>query len=538
MSDAPESHPAPLSGHVASEPTGALFTTIAVALTAYVVGYPFTLATAPPLTDFPFHAAQIAIVRHYFDPAFHFREQFSFHPLSVPYVSFYALGALFSLVFSVGVASKLAAVVLLSLVPVGLATLFYGMNKSPLWGLSGLAFTWSTVTQWGFLNFMGAIGLFAMSVGYALLVCRRPTRARRVMLAVSLLAVFFTHVFRLPFALLSVLLAGALVYPATRTFSPLVLPLVPALALFVLWLGIRPPGLGISVHELGFHPERLREMGILLFGSYLPFDGAPMTPEGATEREIARRIVAVLAFAITLATVLFFTEGRARGRSERERAWGVGVTVLGLALAGGLMLGYLMLPYEAGNWFYVYPREVVAAAIFAASAAPDLPRGLLQRLGFSVLFAVAALPMTRFVSARFAEFEEATEDFRQILPLVPKAPRLYYLMFWLGGSAKRVSPFLHLPAWIQVERGGSLAFHFVQWHHTPIHYKEGGPDVPPPYAERTEWTPQFFDVKRDGAWFDTFLVRHRIDPHELFDADPSIHLTARRGTWWLYRRSR
>jgi len=31
-------------------------------------------------------------------------------------------------------------------------------------------------------------------------------------------------------------------------------------------------------------------------------------------------------------------------------------------------------------------------------------------------------------------------------------------------------------------------------------------------------------------------VRHRMDPQELFAPDPTIHLVAREGTWWLYRR--
>src|SRR5206468_1730509 len=145
--------------------------------------------------------------------------------------------------------------------------------------------------------------------------------------------------------------------------------------------------------------------------------------------------------------------------------------------------------------FYVYPREIVASGLVAMSVAPDLPRGLLQRVAFVLLFAMGALPMSRFVSARFRDFETSTADFRQILESVPKAPRLLYLVCWLGDSAKRVSPFLHLPAWIQAEKGGSLAFHFVQWGHSPIRYRAPGPDVPPRFADHFEWSPQYFRVE-------------------------------------------
>ena len=91
---------------------------------------------------------------------------------------------------------------------------------------------------------------------------------------------------------------------------------------------------------------------------------------------------------------------------------------------------------------------------------------------------------------------------------------------------------------MQAEKGGSLDFHFVQWNHSLIHYRAGSPDVPPLLAERFEWTPQYFRVNEHGTWFDTFLVRHRMDPSELFTPDPSLRLTAHRGTWWLYQRQR
>jgi hypothetical protein len=67
----------------------------------YVIVYPFTLSKLPPITDLPFHATSISIFRHYWDPSFHFREQFTLHPLEVPYISMYLLGVLFALVLPV-----------------------------------------------------------------------------------------------------------------------------------------------------------------------------------------------------------------------------------------------------------------------------------------------------------------------------------------------------------------------------------------------------------------------------------------------------
>lgn len=174
---------------------------MAVAASAYVIGYPFMVVRYPPMTDLPFHASDVSIFRHYWDPSYGFDRQFTLQPFKVPYMSLYALGALLALALPMHVAVKAAAAITLALLPAGLAVLFHGMKKSPLWGLLGLSAVWMHLTHWGFINFVGAIGLFALCVGFALLIADRPTRGRQLGLALGLIAVFFTHLFRYPFTL-------------------------------------------------------------------------------------------------------------------------------------------------------------------------------------------------------------------------------------------------------------------------------------------------------------------------------------------------
>src|SRR5882672_4962673 len=90
---------------------------LAVALAFYVVVYPFWLTAYPPITDLPFHAAETSILRHYLDPTWHFKEQFSLHPFDAPYVSMYVIGFLFSLVMPIAAATKAMAIVMLALMP-------------------------------------------------------------------------------------------------------------------------------------------------------------------------------------------------------------------------------------------------------------------------------------------------------------------------------------------------------------------------------------------------------------------------------------
>ena len=530
MADAPRFRPA----GVRSDGTEPVLVVAALSLAAYVLVYPFSQARYPPLTDLPFHAAQASILRHYFDPAFHFEEQFTIHPLEAPYVSMYAIGALSAFVLPITAAAKVMAVSMLALVPAGLAVLLRGMKKNPLWAVLGLGLAWCTISQWGFFSYLGATGLLAMSTGLGLMVVDEPTPARKLMLGASLVAIFFTHVYRFPFAIASVVLSSWLVFPITRRFSVLARPLAPGLLLFALWLAIRPTHLD-AFAQLGVHFERLGYVVEHLFGSYLPPEGFPPTAEGNAEHAIAMCSFGFVALAGVVAFAL-----RAAERSppdDAAKAWSRRVTAFVLLYAAGLFVLYLTLPLQVGQWFFVYPREIVGVAVFLLAALPDLPRRSRSRALVVALMAFAVVPMARFVSARFREFDRATMDFRDAVAATPPAPRLLYLVYDLRGSQKRASPFLHLPAWIQAEKGGALAFHFAEWGFYPVRYRSLSASVPPPFESGFEWNPQNFDVLEHGPWFDTFLVRHVIDPHELFDRDGTIHRVAHFGTWWLYRRT-
>ena len=69
------------------------------------------------------------------------------------------------------------------------------------------------------------------------------------------------------------------------------------------------------------------------------------------------------------------------------------------------------------------------------------------------------------------------------------SPKLMYLVFDHSGSTRSTTPFIHLPAWIQAEKGGWLSWHFVSWDLHPIRYRENDAHVPPPRPERWEWIP-------------------------------------------------
>jgi hypothetical protein len=504
----------------------------AIAAAVYAIAVPFAAARYPAMTDLPFHAAQTGTLRHWLDPSFHQQDQFELHPLEVPYLSMYAIGAALMTVLPMMVAVKIAAAVMLALLPAGLAVLFHGMKKSPLLGLLGLGAAWSSLTHWGFLNFMGALGLFAMATGFTFLLVDKPTRRRQAALAATLVTLFFTHIFRYPFALCAVIGTAIVMYPVTRRIKPIVLPLLPAIALFLVWLWVRPPALAGSMGPLSVHGERLHDFVGYLGGAFN--DPAEKLAFTSFFRVIV--VVGLLCLAANL-WARFDESGRDFGR--RRFSWDALALIVPLGCAAVFLGLYLVMPMEIGLWWYVFPREATAAAFLLLGAFPDLPRPWLLRAPLVAALAAGGLGISAVVAKNYAVFDKSTADFEAITKEIPRAPRLLYLVFDHNGSTRTTTPFLHLPAYVQAEKGGWLSFHFATWGASPIQYRPRdapGAVIPPSTPLRWEWTPQIFNVARNGAFFDWFLVRRAASPDALFQADPSIERVDHVGTWWLYRR--
>ena len=502
----------------------------AVVLVVVLIGRPLAACRYPMITDLPMHAADASVVRHYLDAEWHFREQFELQPLAVPYATFYVLAAAFMVVLSPLAAVKLALVVMLAMLPAGLAVLCWGLRKSPLLGLCGLALVWSHLTHWGFINYLAAIGMMAMALGLTLRQLDQPSpRVRRLLLLV-LFAIFVTHPFRFPMTIALVALTVIVMFPATRRVRPVLGPLLLAAGGFaVWWLLCAPPELGGSV-TLAPELSRVEQMATSLYGSY----SAP--PD---DLAIAGRAKSALIIAGLLLAVVPVISGRAFRVSRRERRWYVCSHAAVAASAALLLVLYFSLPMQIGKWWYIYPRELSAALLVALALVPNLPRPRLFRAAFVVVVALFVLPFERVTREHYQRFDRQTEGFAIQLTRLPRAPKLLFLVFDHSGATLRQTPFIHLPAYAQAEKGGWLSFQWATLGHSPIAYRSDADAVVPPAVPlRWEWTPHRFRVERHGAFFDWFLVRSAHDPARHFRRDPSIAFVAREELWWLYRRVR
>ena len=500
----------------------------AAATIAYVVGAPFWAADYPMMTDFPFHAAASSVFRHYLDPGWHFHEQFVFQMFTVPYVTLYALSAIFMIVLPPVVATKIAAALLLALLPVGLMTLCWGLRKSPLLGLWGLVPVWGVLAHWGFIGFLGALGLFAMVLGLGLRVVDRPSVKLQGALIAVLILLFFTHVYRFPFAVGMLVLVGVVMRGRVESIRGLFIPIVLSSALFVLWWLTRADLLLPEIRWV-WPPDWSRMSQARRYATDIFI--------GNEDTEMFQRTG--LLFLLTASALLAIAIVRLRAWPKGR--WMVPAHAI-VAVAILVFLGlYLTLPMELGIWWYVFPREITAALFLLPALMPNLPRKTWAHLGFVIWTAIAIAPLGEFVADAHREFSATTVHFREIVRELPKAPKLLYLIYDHQGSRAQVSPYVHLPAYVQAERGGWLSFHFAQLGTLPLRYRDpADPDavVPPRTPVRWEWSPQQFQLDKHGAFFHWFLVRRVHSPDSLFASDPSIQRVAHFESWWLYHRRR
>ena len=509
-----------------ARPLDGLLAVAAVVVTGYALVAPFTVVRYPPMTDLPMHAAVTSALRHWLDPAWHFQDQFELQPLRSPVLTYYVLSALLAVVMPISSAMKVATAILLALLPVGLAVYCRGLKKNPTIGVAAAGLAWGTFTDWGFISFLGALGLTLMGVGLTLMVVERPTRGRTIALAVVSLLLFFTHVSRVPTYFIAVAIATLAMAPLTRRIRPVVVALAPTFGLFIVWWLIRPQPQKGAI-RLQLDPSRAAKMADWLLHGF----------RGLEETSIlASMVCIVLGVAVysVIVRVVLVARGRRSPPPSRRSVHAAAAAVLVALVFLGL---YFVLPMDVGIWSLVYPREITAASLCALAALPGLPRSpWLRAPALAALLFGITMP-TRFVTAKYAAFERATQDFRPIVADLPLAPKLGYILLDRSGSDGETIPLLHFPAWIQAERGGWLSFHFATWQSTPIRYRTTpGADVPPTTPDGFEMHPEMFDLTTRGKYFDWILVRAPYSPQQRVAVDPSLYLVDHRGSWWLYHR--
>lgn len=455
-----------------------------------------------PLVDLPQHLHLISVLHRLDDPSTLFPEVFARRPVLTPYLGYYYLVSGLSWLFPLDLANRLFLAVYVAGLPLSLAFLLQSL-KRPTWpALLALPFAYGDSFAWGFINYVAALPLAFLTCGAFVRAIEEPGRRRfwAGWLSALLVLVLLFHV--QVFAWLGVALPFLLFTtpaPEGRSWRPRVpalLGVVPGVALFVLWVGLRvgqPQEIapGQAWHSWGpmLSPQNLGWKSFAENRAEFFPTLANMVPDGSDQRAV------VLAFGLALAGAVLAFFGQRENREGVVARWRiVGLAALALVL-------YFALPFDIrGYMYYLNTRYAHLAAALLVACVPALKEPWSKRLVWAGV-AVAVVTAGPLWGA-FRAFDTESQALLKVARAAAPKSRVMGLMYASGSRAVTHPVYLHASCVVAREAGGLTNFSFALTPHSPLMYRGD----PPPTFE-SEWRPDTMNWETQGRHYDAFIVR-------------------------------
>ena len=490
----------------------------AVAAAMWSVVAPLWSVTYPAMTDLPYHTTHASIIRHYFNPEYAFFEQYEIQsPFRSPYVTYQFLTAGLLFLFPIHTAEKISVLVMLGTIPLGLAVLCSALRKSPILALAGLPLIWCKLTHYGFINFMGAIGFALIGLGIAIKLMQRPSRILQAALLVVTALVFFSHIFRFPSYIGTIVFAMCLLYPVARRLKAVLPALTLGAALFGIFLIFKNPELSLDV-SLQWNWDRMSEVYSYAFNSF--------TDPG--ELSAVMFWAYACAFVLTINSLGMLFQRRGIGSGARSIYWKYASVVLPFSISAVFAFLFLTVPVFIGMWWGAGTREIIPCLIFLSAALPDLPQKKLLRTIAVSLLIVANIHFASVMRANEVRHGRDLSGFEKVSQYIPARPKLFFDSNWMGDSVKTVWPYNYIPSYIQAEKGGWANWDAGQYFVAPIVYKE----------DRLMSDHFNLQYAVDSDFYEWFIFRQPGRPVWPEDIESRLELVAQEGNWWLFKRRR
>lgn len=466
-------------------------------VSAGLLALPVLAVRFPPVTDLPQHVAQARLLFEAAEPGSPYLVQWwtpyslAFVPLAVLWrvLPPLAVGPVFLAALGVAWAACLHRLAARRDRPAANAAI-------------ATAFFLSRPLYWGFVSFLAGFPLFLLWVDLTAPAPRDRPPARGALLAALAVALYFCHALWFAAALLWLGGVSVLVPESRREAPRRALLLAPVVALAAAW--------------------------------FFAFRSGPSASETLWTSLPARFAPGALAES-ALGGLRGPTEALFLGAAGLCLVWGLANRASRSALDGRLLAAsgllaalYAVLPDFAVRTTAFHSRWLPAAVALAVVALPG-PKG---RIGTWVGTALlAALGVRTAVAWRTVERDELT-GLRESLSALPDRPRTIGLDFLKTSATVRGLPFLHVPAYAQVVRGGTLNFSFAEFGSTLVVFGPGAP--PRRWTTGLDWNP---DQVRwsDFLQFDVALVGAAPELHRKFSSSGPLEPLTRTGLWRLYR---
>ncbi len=482
-----------------------------------------------PAVDWPQHLFLIHLLDALKDPAFAFGDLFVEEP-GWTYLAFYYSVHLLAQLFPLEIAFKIWLSLLLAAIPLSLWFLLRALKRSRWLCLLSFPLLFTYSFYWGLFSFMATIPWTFLSIGFFIHVLADEFRTRRWALCVagsaaSLALLQLTHAAAMVFPALA-LPAMLLMTPSDRPrrFAA-VLSVVPGVALLLVWLissQSRPPEIGQGPWQAAgslFHPgtylfdplgHRLSELPARLAGGFWSYADRP----------------ALFGWLAAVALVIALSVRRPQ-RPDLSLAARLRPAVLFLlALAC-----YLFLPMDVKGYMYqIYPRYSQIAALLLIAVLP-FPLGPSYKI---YAFAATLLGLYSGVNLaiQFHHFDREAREFDDVVAAIPQNSRIMHLVVNPRSKVAAHAVYLHYAALAAQRTNGIPSFSLARHDPFPVHYQKKNA-IPAP---RWEWRPQQFDWKREGRWYDVYLIRG-MSAEKIFGRNlRHVESIGEVGNWKIYRK--
>jgi hypothetical protein len=503
--------------------SGGVLLVLAASLLATI---PIWIATFPPMTDLPMHAAEIGLLQAMRRGGFPYEASFQFNWFT-PYLFGYLL--VYGLLPFVGIvtACKIVVALALAAMPVSTALVLTETGADPRWALLTIPAMYGFTYQWGFLNFIVAAPLGLLFVWLTLREARNPTLAGALTLGASAIALFFCH------ALLCAFfgaIAGCILLLSAGTLSGAIrrlLPLTAVVPVIIVW----------AAGRVGRSVVRLAPMWDLNWFSteepYYAHVARWTTPEGwgwGRVTGLFPRMLGVQAgwLAALFGLALFLLPFAAGARLTRRPAKWVPFVVCVLTL--------LLLPGVLFDAAFLFQRFCIfALPLFLLTL--EAPAGWTwPRWTWPACGALAA-GWIGIVSLNTVRYEADAAGFKQVLSRMEPGARALSFIFERDADGTIAPVFLHFPSWYGALKAG-LVDPSTAEAPAIVHYRPGLQPVAQMLA--FEWNPGAFEWTRyGGAQYRYFVVRAPVDlgVRIFAHATCAVRLAYHVNQWWLYERN-
>lgn len=464
----------------------------------------------PAMVDFPQHAGLTRLLQEYVSGNLYVQEHYEIG-LFTPYLFPTLLSLIFSLLVGPLVAVKLVFLLSVALLPLSFYYLITRCSAAdPWWSLLGFPVAFGLSYGWGLISYSLAIPLSVFCLTKALQYGEKRALPSAIMLSLSLILLFFTHLIALALTLLIIgpilLFSGKFPKGAIHTFFIV----LPCCTISLLWKVLNP-----SLDDATNTAEALvwnisttrliRVAGDSLSGLYY----------GVQPSAVIVGILLLLA----LGVARFIVKGP------------------GAAVAVGVyMCLFWLLPevYE-GRWISPRLYGMFLPILFLTLQKTE-NQSFRTTCRYLILIFVGLIWLRTVEELRYSEREITPVN--KIFDAIEPQKSLYTMVYLPeSGRYPLDLTLLHIGGYYQAKKAGHLGISFAAHKYQVIHFQ------PESHLGRLgptgsmEWNPEDFSWAEKGG-FDYYLLR--VDGREsltsfMNEADKHVELLMQEGVWMLFQ---